>query len=76
MMVLAKNRPIDEWNRVESLEGNPHSHGWLKHSRGGEGTGQGRPFSQLDSCRQKKKTRPLPYTIDKTNAKWSTEDKA
>ena len=33
-MVLAQNRPLEQWNRMKSLEISPHSYGQFTYNKG------------------------------------------
>ena len=74
-MVLAQNRNIDQWNKIESPEINPHTYGHLTFDKGGKNI-QLRKDSCLDkwcwenwttTCKRIKLE--LPNTIQ-TNSKW------
>ena len=71
-MILAQNRNIDQWNRMESPEMNPYTYGHLTHNKGGKNIQRRNVvLGKLDSCMKKKPIRTFSTTIHrKVNSKW------
>ena len=52
-MILAQNRNIDQWHKIESPEINPHTYGYLIFDKGGKNIQWGKESSSIKMVLEK-----------------------